>query len=164
VSYQRRSSSSRARTRAGASLVPASRQRSSPTAASPLVTGSRKATARCAICQITSPPLGCALADAQPGWIFGIGLADGASVLIHDGQYADEEYEDHAGWGHSRIEDAIAFADRADVRRLVLFHHDPTHDDLRLDALAQRAHDAWIATGRDGDQVALAAAGTTIAL
>jgi ribonuclease BN (tRNA processing enzyme) len=85
-------------------------------------------------------------------------------VLIHDGQYADAEYPAHVGWGHSSISDAVAFADRANVGRLILFHHDPTHDDHQLDRLAERARQAWTATGRDPQHVTLATEGTTAAL
>jgi ribonuclease BN (tRNA processing enzyme) len=108
------------------------------------------------------PALGSSLADAERAWISGSGLAEGASLLIHDGQYADEEYPAHVGWGHSSISDAVAFADRADVERLFLFHHDPTHDDHLLDRLAEHARQAWAARGRDPDQVALATEGATI--
>ncbi len=110
------------------------------------------------------PALGCSLADAEPGWISGIGLAQDASVLIHDGQYADEEYPGHAGWGHSSISDAVTFAHRANAQRLILFHHDPTHDDTQLDRLAERARQAWAATGRDPQHVTMATENTTITI
>jgi phosphoribosyl 1,2-cyclic phosphodiesterase len=108
------------------------------------------------------PALGCRLRDAQPGWISGIGLAQDASVLIHDGQYTDDEYRAHVGWGHSGITDAVTFADRANVGRLILFHHDPTHDDEELDRLADGARSAWAATGRDPEHVSLAAENTAV--
>jgi phosphoribosyl 1,2-cyclic phosphodiesterase len=52
-----------------------------------------------------------------------------ADLLIHDAQYSDDEYETKVGWGHSPIGYAGAVAVAAGVRRLALFHHDPTHDD-----------------------------------
>jgi phosphoribosyl 1,2-cyclic phosphodiesterase len=110
------------------------------------------------------PALGSSLADAPREWISGSGLAEGASLLIHDGQYADEEYTAHVGWGHSSISDAVAFADRADVERLALFHHDPTHDDDLLDRLADQAREAWASVGRDPNQVTLAAEGTSVTI
>ena len=85
------------------------------------------------------PALGSSLEDALPGWISGMALADGATVLIHDCQYTDDEYPAHVGWGHSGMSDAIAFARRAEAERLVLFHHDPLHDDQQLDALGRQA-------------------------
>jgi ribonuclease BN (tRNA processing enzyme) len=41
----------------------------------------------------------------------------------------------HVGWGHSALPQAIAFATRAGVKRLVPFHHDPAHADQLLDRL-----------------------------
>ena len=103
------------------------------------------------------PALGRPLADADPGWISGIGLAADASALIHDGQYTAEEYSEHVGWGHSSVSDAVTFARRAEVERLVLFHHDPTHDDDYLDGLQEDARAELSA-----DSVSLAAEGMTI--
>jgi phosphoribosyl 1,2-cyclic phosphodiesterase len=108
------------------------------------------------------PALGASLADAEPGWISGMGLAAGASVLIHDGQYTDEEYPKYVGWGHSGVSDTLAFARRAEVGRLIMFHHDPTHDDDMLDELGDVARRAAAAAGSDPDTVTLAIEGTTI--
>jgi phosphoribosyl 1,2-cyclic phosphodiesterase len=109
------------------------------------------------------PALGGPLTDADPGWISGSGLAAGASLLIHDGQYTDEEYPDHIGWGHSSVSDAISFAQRAEAERLIVFHHDPLHDDATLDHLQDFARNSW-ETGRAAEEVSLAVEGTTIEL
>ena len=58
-----------------------------------------------------------------------------ADLLIHDAQYVAEEYPDKVGWGHSTVEYAIDVARAAAVRRLALFHHDPTRHDDAIDAL-----------------------------
>jgi phosphoribosyl 1,2-cyclic phosphodiesterase len=110
------------------------------------------------------PALGAALADADPGWVSGIGLAARASALIHDGQYSDEEYAEHVGWGHSSAADAVTFGHRAEAERLVLFHHDPTHDDDNLDGVAEEARRLWAHAGGNPAAVSLAAEGTTITL
>jgi ribonuclease BN (tRNA processing enzyme) len=60
-------------------------------------------------------------------------------VLLHDGQYTAQEYDARVGWGHSSVEQAAAFADLAGVNRLVLFHHDPDHDDAEVEEMADRA-------------------------
>lgn len=61
----------------------------------------------------------------------------GADLLIHDTQYTEAEYNDgKQGWGHSSIEHAIATANRAGVKRLALFHHEPMRSDAQLDELA----------------------------
>jgi phosphoribosyl 1,2-cyclic phosphodiesterase len=62
----------------------------------------------------------------------------GADLLIHDGQYTEQEYgAGRAGWGHSSIEQAIRAAEAAGCRRLALIHHDPMRSDTDLDALSE---------------------------
>lgn len=72
-------------------------------------------------------------------WISGAGVAEEVDVLLHDGQYSAGEYEERVGWGHSSVDDAVAFADAVEARRLVLFHHEPRHDDEELARLEERA-------------------------
>jgi len=59
-------------------------------------------------------------------------LARGADLLIHEGQYTDEELPRFRGWGHSSWQQAVEVARRAEVKRLVVTHHDPDHDDAFL--------------------------------
>ncbi len=73
-----------------------------------------------------------------------IELARGADVLIYDAMYTPEEYAgvggpSRRGWGHSTFEGGARVAELAGVGSLVLFHHDPAHDDGFMDALAARA-------------------------
>ena len=56
-----------------------------------------------------------------------------ADLLIHDGQYTDEELKTKTGWGHSTWKEAMQLAIDSDVRRLILFHHEPEHSDSQLD-------------------------------
>lgn len=60
---------------------------------------------------------------------------EGADILIFDAQYTPEEYASHAGWGHSTYVEACRVASDAHVKELVLFHHDPGHDDAKLDEM-----------------------------
>jgi phosphoribosyl 1,2-cyclic phosphodiesterase len=63
----------------------------------------------------------------------------GADLLIHDGQYTQEEYgAGKQGWGHSPVEYALALARDCRVRRLALVHHDPMRSDEEMDQLAAR--------------------------
>ena len=71
--------------------------------------------------------------DTEKKWISGIELAADADLLIHDSQYTTEEYQKHVGWGHCSIDQAVRFASIAEVRKLLLFHHDPNHTDNQLD-------------------------------
>lgn len=70
-----------------------------------------------------------------------IRFSQGCDVLIHDAQYTTEEYLQTPlqGWGHSTPEMATLVASKAQVKRLVLFHHDPWHDDSTLDAMLAQA-------------------------
>jgi len=56
-------------------------------------------------------------------------LAKDADLLIHDGQYTADEYKKYKGWGHSRWQDAAEVATKAKVKKLIITHHDPDHDD-----------------------------------
>jgi phosphoribosyl 1,2-cyclic phosphodiesterase len=62
-----------------------------------------------------------------------IKFAQDADLLIHDAQYTHEEYTDirapKQGFGHSTIDMACEVAEKANVKQLVIFHHDPRHDD-----------------------------------
>ncbi len=102
------------------------------------------------------PALGAVRFPAEAEWTSGYALAEGADLLVHDAQYTSEEYEQRAGWGHSRISDAASLAALAGARRLVTFHHDPAHDDETLDAMldsARRSAPAGleVLAGREGD-------------
>ena len=62
----------------------------------------------------------------------------GADVLLHDAQYTHKEYlGSKLGWGHSSFEYAINSASKAEVKRLILFHHDPLRKDSELDELIE---------------------------
>jgi phosphoribosyl 1,2-cyclic phosphodiesterase len=102
------------------------------------------------------PGLGAELAGLDSQWISGFELAKDASLLIHDCQYADAEYAEHVGWGHSRLTDALAFADRVAAERVLLFHHDPLHSDDRLDAFYGTAVGQWTELGHSAAQIEMA--------
>ena len=74
-----------------------------------------------------------------PRWTSGFDLAVGADLLIHDAQYTAAERTQRVGWGHSSIDEAVRLAAAAEARQLVLFHHDPAHDDATLDRLTSAA-------------------------
>lgn len=102
------------------------------------------------------PGLGCKLSQVDPEWISGYDLACGASLLVHDAQYADDEYPNHLGWGHSSLSDALTFAHRVEAARTLLFHHDPLHSDDRLDALYGTAIERWEGLGHSPDCIEMA--------
>jgi phosphoribosyl 1,2-cyclic phosphodiesterase len=94
-------------------------------------------------------------------WISGAGLASGVDFLLHDAQYLADEYEARVGWGHSSVDDAVAFARAVDARRLVLFHHEPARSDRGLEELQDRASELL---GRDRPAPLLAREGMEIEL
>ena len=68
-------------------------------------------------------------------------LCEGVDVLIHDAQYTEAEFLAKYDWGHCTVDYAVEVAAQARVGQLVLFHHDPSHDDTMVDAVtAQAAH------------------------
>jgi phosphoribosyl 1,2-cyclic phosphodiesterase len=105
------------------------------------------------------PVLGVPLEDLGDEWLSGYDIAHHADVLFHDAQYGDDEYPRHVGWGHSCIEHVMGFARRVHAETLVLFHHDPYHDDDKLEALLD---DARRHAGDHDRPVCLAYEGMTV--
>ena len=87
----------------------------------------------------------------------------GVDTLIHDTMFAKRMIEVRAGWGHSSPQQAVDLAAEAGCRRLLLFHHEPEHDDAAMDALLVEAR-AYAAGAAPGLVVDAAAEGLTIAL
>ncbi|CAD5932978.1 Beta-lactamase-like protein [Planktothrix agardhii] len=69
-------------------------------------------------------------------------LARNADVLIYDATYTNEEYYSEktskVGWGHSTWQEAVKVAKAANVKRLVIFHHDPLHNDDFMDKTGEQ--------------------------
>lgn len=65
----------------------------------------------------------------------------GSDILILDTQYTDQEYQTHIGWGHGSISSAVSLALEAKVQTLLLFHHDPSHDDEMVDRMVESARE-----------------------
>jgi len=85
------------------------------------------------------PALGSATFPQSREWTSGYRLAEGADLLIHDAQYTTDEYQARVGFGHSSIRQTFQFATLTNVRKLVPFHHDPTHSDDDLDQMIEDA-------------------------
>jgi phosphoribosyl 1,2-cyclic phosphodiesterase len=88
-------------------------------------------------------------------------LCEGSDLLIHDAQYRPDEFANKSDWGHCTVEYALAVAHQSGVRRVVLFHHDPSHDDDMVDRMLEGAR--ALASGC-GLEVLAAAEGLTISL
>jgi phosphoribosyl 1,2-cyclic phosphodiesterase len=87
----------------------------------------------------------------------------GTDVLIMDTQFDTQEYQQHTGWGHGCLDDVVALALEAEVKKLFLFHHDPNHDDAKISHML--AHARKLVTARKGKlQVEAAREGVTVKL
>jgi phosphoribosyl 1,2-cyclic phosphodiesterase len=76
-------------------------------------------------------------------------FVEGADTLIHDAMYLDQIIQARAGWGHSTPRQAVDLAAEGRCARLVLFHHEPEHDDAAMDRLLAdtRSYAAQVAPG-----------------
>ena len=63
--------------------------------------------------------------------------AQNADVLVMDAQYTPSEYPSKRGWGHATWLEAAEVARDANVGQLVLFHHDPSHDDAFISRMVE---------------------------
>ena len=91
-----------------------------------------------------------------------VDLCRGVDLLIHDAQYWPDEWGPKNDWGHCTIDYAVRVAAEAEVKRLVLFHHDPAHDDDELDRILRHAE--GLAEGTSVEEVVAAVEGLTISL
>ncbi len=62
-------------------------------------------------------------------------FSEKADLLIHDCQYTPQEIDSREGWGHSDYQSVVELAHRAEVKKLVLFHHDPSRKDPEVAAI-----------------------------
>jgi len=70
-------------------------------------------------------------------------LIEGADLVIYDSTYTEEEFPSKVGWGHSTWNEGVKLCKMAGAKRLGIFHHDPEHDDVFMDKLADDAAKAW---------------------
>ena len=73
-----------------------------------------------------------------------LNLSSRADVLIYDCNFTDDEYSGkigppRKGWGHSTWTQGVEVARAAKVKKFILFHHDPSHDDKFINKLEKQA-------------------------
>jgi phosphoribosyl 1,2-cyclic phosphodiesterase len=66
-----------------------------------------------------------------------VALTKVADLVIYDSTYTEEEYLNHVGWGHSTWRQGVKLCEIAEAKKLVVFHHDPGHDDQFMDQIAR---------------------------
>jgi len=83
----------------------------------------------------------------------------GLDALIIDTQYTLDEAIEKNNWGHSSFSLASDFAVTWGIKRLVLFHHEPTYSDRKIDLLFRNATSYLDHLGAGGTEVILAREG-----
>ena len=63
----------------------------------------------------------------------------GADMVIYDATYTDAEFPACCDYGHSTWQEGVRIVEAANAGRLVIFHHDPSHDDNFMDTVATDA-------------------------
>ena len=92
-------------------------------------------------------------------------LAQGADLLLYDAQYTPLEYVNFKkGWGHSTWREAVNVAKDAEVKNLLLFHHDPDHNDQFIDSIVHEASRYFsnVRAAAEGTQLELTAEGMKV--
>lgn len=80
-----------------------------------------------------------------------------ADILIHDAQYTPEEFDRFKGWGHSTWQEAVNVAHESNVKQVILFHHDPTHNDEMVSGIVAVARHQFsnVIGGSEGWEVTI---------
>jgi ribonuclease BN (tRNA processing enzyme) len=60
----------------------------------------------------------------------------GVDTVVYDTHFLPEEYARFPHYGHSTPDQALLICKEAGVRRLVLYHHAPSHSDDMMDKIA----------------------------
>jgi phosphoribosyl 1,2-cyclic phosphodiesterase len=68
-----------------------------------------------------------------------VDLIAGADLVIYDSTYTDEEYPRFKGFGHSTWQEGVRLVEAANAKTMVIFHHDPSHNDDFMDSVAAQA-------------------------
>jgi phosphoribosyl 1,2-cyclic phosphodiesterase len=88
----------------------------------------------------------------------------GADLIILDAQYTLGEAIEKYNWGHSAFSLSVDFAANWGIKKLVLFHHDPTYDDRKLYEILQSARWYLERINAKGIEVILAVEGLVVSL
>jgi phosphoribosyl 1,2-cyclic phosphodiesterase len=72
-----------------------------------------------------------------------------ADILIHDAQYIEKDMPAKHGWGHSLVSQARELSAAAEVKHLILFHHDPERTDDEVDLIQEESR-LWFKKNKPG--------------
>ena len=74
---------------------------------------------------------------------------NGVDTVIYDTHFLPEEYARFPHYGHSTPDQALEIVANNDVRRLILYHHAPSHNDDQMDEIAARYREKGASMGVD---------------
>lgn len=80
-----------------------------------------------------------------------VAVFENADVMLIDSQYTVEEALRKENWGHSAFCYAIDFAAAWKIKKMYMFHHEPTYDDRKLNTILESAR--WYANYVSGDSL-----------
>ena len=76
-----------------------------------------------------------------------------ADMMLIDSQYTVEEALRKENWGHSAFCYAIDFASDWKIKKMFMFHHEPTYDDRKLNTILESA--IWYADYVSGNSLSI---------
>lgn len=82
-------------------------------------------------------------------------LAQGAELLLYDGQFTEAEAGSRRGFGHSTQERGLELLERSGAKRLWLVHHDPRSTDAQLLEREAQIGRTDVRFAREGDMLQL---------
>ena len=62
-------------------------------------------------------------------------VARNADLVIWDGMFLNSELQSKRGWGHSSVEQGVAFAEKSKCKKIAIAHHAPNRTDEQLKEL-----------------------------
>ena len=83
----------------------------------------------------------------------------GATLVVMDAQYTDEQYRQCVGWGHNSLATVVSFCAEIRPEMLALTHHDPQSTDVQVSSMLTDAierleavgvHDTLVFAAREG--------------
>ena len=84
-----------------------------------------------------------------------IDFARGTDLLLYDGQYTEEEYENKRGYGHSTPDHGVHIMHECEAKSMRIVHHDPLHNDKKLTEMEAAIKNDRTAFARQGEVICL---------
>ncbi len=79
-------------------------------------------------------------------------FCENANSVIWDGMYTEDEIKFKVGWGHSSIEQGLIFAEKLDLKKLIISHHSPERTDRQIDDFKKKYSDLKIEFASENEE------------